>query len=48
VATAQFVCKGEELMDISAQAPIFQAMEGRAAGELCSFNGRELLIELVM
>jgi hypothetical protein len=48
VATDRFVCDGTELMGVSIQAPLFQALEGKSAGEACMFNGRELVVDLVM
>jgi hypothetical protein len=48
VATDRFTCDGNELMGISAQAPLYAAIEGRQAGETCSFNGRDIEIEAVI
>lgn len=48
VATDRFTCEGEELMGISAEAPLYAAIEGKQAGETCSFNGRDLKIEAVI
>jgi hypothetical protein len=48
VATDRFVCDGTELMGVSIEAPLFQAIEGKSAGETCAFNGREVVVELVM
>lgn len=47
VPTATFVCDGEEFMGISACAPIFEAMQGKRAGEQFCFNGRDMVVELV-
>lgn len=48
VATDRFICDGTELMGVSIQAPLFKAIEGKSAGEACTFNGRDLVVELVM
>ena len=48
VATDRFVCDGNDLMGVSAQAPLFQAIHGRTAGEACTFNGRQVIVDLVM
>jgi hypothetical protein len=48
VATDRFVCDGTELMGISAQAPLFEAIEGKSAGDEFSFNGRKLVVDLVI
>ena len=48
VSTAKFSCEGNELMGISAQAPIYEAMEGKRAGDTCTFNGREMKVEDVL
>jgi hypothetical protein len=47
VATDRFSCDGQELMGISAQAPLYAAIEGKRTGETCSFNGRSITIEAV-
>ena len=47
VPTAAFVCDGEEFMGISTRAPIFEAIQGKRAGESFCFNGREMVVELV-
>lgn len=47
VATDKFTCEGRELMGISAEAPIYQAMAGKGAGDSCFFNGRTLTVESV-
>lgn len=47
VATDRFVCDGTELMGISVQAPLFQAIEGKSAGDACTFNGRHVVVDLV-
>jgi transcription elongation GreA/GreB family factor len=44
VSTAEFQCAGKTYMGISPAAPIFSAMEGKTAGEVCEFNGRTLTI----
>jgi hypothetical protein len=48
VATDRFSCDGHELMGISAQAPLYAAIEGKQAGETCRFNGRDIEIEAVI
>lgn len=48
VATDRFVCDGNDLMGVSAQAPLFQAIEGKSAGEACTFNGRQVVVDRVM
>lgn len=48
VATSRFVCEGTEYMGISADAPLFAAMQGKRAGDPFIFNGREMTIELVL
>lgn len=48
VATDRFVCDGNDLMGVSAQAPLFQAIEGKSAGEACTFNGRQIVVDRVM
>ena len=47
VATAPFQCDGEVFMGISAQAPIYEAMQGKRAGESFRFNGRDARVDLV-
>ena len=47
VATDRFVCDDTELMGVSTQAPLFQAIEGKAAGDSCTFNGRHFVVDLV-
>lgn len=47
VATDRFVCDGTELMGVSVQAPLFEAIEGKSAGDACTFNGRHFVVELV-
>jgi hypothetical protein len=48
VATDRFVSEGTELMGVSMEAPLFQALSGKSAGEGCTFNGRDLVVDLVM
>jgi len=48
VATDSFTCDGNELMGISAQAPLYDAIEGKQAGETCRFNDRDIEIEAVI
>jgi len=45
VATQAFDCAGTELMGISTEAPIYEAIADRTAGERFEFNGRSLVIE---
>lgn len=45
VATRPFDCAGVELMGISTEAPIYEAIADRMAGERFEFNGRSLVIE---
>jgi hypothetical protein len=47
VATDRFVCDGTELMGVSVQAPLFRAVEGKSAGDACTFNGRDFTVDLV-
>ncbi|WP_019831874.1 hypothetical protein [Sphingomonas sp. PR090111-T3T-6A] len=47
VATDRFDCDGIELMGVSVEAPLFEAIEGKSAGDGCSFNGRDFVIDLV-
>lgn len=47
VSTGRFLCDGNELMGISTQAPIYAELEGKRAGDVISFNGRELVVEEV-
>jgi hypothetical protein len=48
VATDRFVCDGTELMGVSVEAPLVEAIEGKAAGDSCTFNGRHFVVDLVM
>lgn len=48
VATDRFSCDGNELMGISAQAPLYAAIQGKHAGETCSFNGRDIEVEAII
>lgn len=48
VATDRFRCGTQEVMGISTDAPIYQAMEGRTAGEAFEYNGRSMMIEEVL
>lgn len=47
VSTGKFICDGNEIMGISAQAPIYAELDGKRAGDVISFNGRDLVIEEV-
>lgn len=44
VSTAAFECQGQPFIGISTAAPIYSALEGKTAGETCTFNGRELVV----
>ena len=48
VATDRFICDDIELMGISASAPLYAAIEGKQAGDTCTFNDREIRIEAVI
>lgn len=45
VPTAKFICEGESFMEISTDAPIFQPMQGLAAGDDFSFGEQQFEIE---
>ncbi|MBO6901784.1 MAG: hypothetical protein JJ864_10600 [Rhizobiaceae bacterium] len=45
VSTAQFDCDGRTFVGISTAAPIFAAIEGKTAGDTCTFRGRALVID---
>ncbi len=47
VSTAAFECEGQAFIGISPEAPIYTALEGKTAGEFCTFNGRELIVSEV-
>lgn len=47
VSTARFACEGQDLMGISTQAPIYQAMEGKRSGDKCTFRGKVLHVEAI-
>ncbi|HEY9234040.1 MULTISPECIES: hypothetical protein [Phenylobacterium] len=47
VATGRFAYAGHAFMGISTQAPIFEELEGRRAGERFKFKGHEHLIQEV-
>lgn len=44
VSTAEFECGGRRCIGISPAAPIYQALEGKAQGDDCTFRGRNLHI----
>jgi hypothetical protein len=48
VATDRFDCDGTELIGVSVQAPLFRAIEGKTAGESCTFNARHFTLERVL
>lgn len=45
VSTAQFEHEGVRYMGISPQSPIYQAMDGLAAGESFVFHGKDVVID---
>lgn len=47
VATGRFSCNGQPFMGISTQAPIYEELEDREAGERFTFKGHEHLIQEV-
>jgi hypothetical protein len=47
VSTAEFECNGQRFIGISTAAPIYEALEGKTQGEVCSFRGRNLHIHSV-
>lgn len=47
VSTAEFECQGQRFIGISPSAPIYAALEGKKAGDDCTFNGRTLHIQEV-
>ncbi|MGH1578835.1 hypothetical protein [Planktotalea sp.] len=47
VSTAAFQCQEQDFIGISTSAPIYEALEGKTAGETCTFNGRELVVSEV-
>jgi hypothetical protein len=47
IATEEFTCDGIAYMGISSQAPIFEAMQGKAAGDVFEFNRRKIRVEAV-
>lgn len=47
VPTSAFVCDSEEFMGISACAPIFEAIQGKRAGESFCFKGMDMVIEFI-
>ena len=47
VSTDRFVCDGIEMMGISAQAPIFEVLEGKSSGDTATFNGRQFVVGLI-
>lgn len=48
VATDRFDCDGVTLMGVSVRAPLFHAIEGKAAGDACIFNGRRFTVDRVI
>jgi hypothetical protein len=47
ISTGAFECEGRSYIGISTSAPIYAAMEGKVAGETCSFKGRDLTVSEV-
>lgn len=47
VSTAEFVCQDNSFIGISTSAPIYNALEGKVAGDVCTFNGREIHVDEV-
>lgn len=48
VSTGRFEVDGETYMGISEQSPIYKAMDGLQAGEVFTFNGKEIEIQDVL
>lgn len=48
ISTAEFSCQGKQFIGISQAAPIYAALEGKRAGDLCEFRGRKLRIDEVL
>jgi transcription elongation GreA/GreB family factor len=48
VSTAEFTCQGHPFVGISQAAPIYAALQGKTAGEVCTFRGRTLRIDEVL
>lgn len=46
-ATAPFTCQGTTYLGISTQAPVYQCLEGKRAGETCKWNDKELQLNAV-
>jgi hypothetical protein len=46
-ATAPFTCGGTTYLGISTQAPIYQCLEGKHAGETCKWNDKNLQLSAV-
>ncbi|AOB31498.1 hypothetical protein AKI39_13575 [Bordetella sp. H567] len=46
-ATAPFVCQGTTYLGISTQAPIYQCLEGKRAGDACQWNGKNFQLTAV-
>lgn len=44
VSTGESVRQGQRFVGISQAAPIYQALEGKMAGETCEFRNRKFLI----
>ena len=44
VSTGAFSCQGQTFVGISTAAPIYEALEGKKAGETCDFRGRTLQV----
>ena len=44
VSTGEFSCQGQKFIGVSQAAPIYEALEGKRAGEFCEFRGRKLKV----
>ena len=44
VSTGEFTCQGQKFIGISQAAPIYEALEGKKAGEVCEFRGRKMKV----
>ena len=44
VSTGEFTCQGQKFVGISQAAPIYEALEGKKAGEVCEFRGRKMKV----
>ena len=44
VSTGEFTCQGQKFIGISQAAPIYEALEGKKAGEVCEFRDRKMKV----